>query len=147
MIAAVRPTGWDLPLFLHVLGATALFGAVSTVALLAMVGVRRPERVRLARGSFGTLLTVALPAWALMLGAGTWVNSKEDLPTKTHWVQVPVGIAGSGLLLLLLATGVAFAWTRRPYGSWQPQALGALSAVFTVALAIAWWIMTAKPVL
>jgi hypothetical protein len=49
--------------------------------------------------------------------------------------------------LLLFATGIAFAWTRRPYGSWQPQALATLSAVFTITLAIAWWIMTAKPTL
>jgi hypothetical protein len=147
VIAVIRPTGWDLPLFLHVLGATALFGAVGTVGLLAAVGLHRPERVRLARGSFGTLVAVALPAWVLMLIAGTWTRSKEHLPNATHWVQVPVGIAGGGLMLLLLAAAVAFVWTRRPYGSWQPQALATLSVVFMTALAVAWWIMTSKPAL
>ena len=37
-IALVRPDSWNLPLFLHVLGATLTFGTTATVAILAFAG-------------------------------------------------------------------------------------------------------------
>ena len=33
MLALIRPDSWNLPLFLHILGATVLFGTVATVAI------------------------------------------------------------------------------------------------------------------
>jgi len=32
MLALIRPDSWNFPLFLHILGATLLFGTVATVA-------------------------------------------------------------------------------------------------------------------
>lgn len=145
MLAAVRPQAWDLPLFLHVLGAITLFGALSTVVVVAAVAPRRPERARLAQGAFATLLLLAVPSWGLMYAAGSWAKSKEHLPDNVNWVGVPRSIADVGLVVLLLTTGIAFSWTRRPDGGWQSRALVAVSSLFIVALAFAWWVMTAKP--
>ena len=33
MLALIRPDSWNFPLFLHILGATVLFGTVATVAI------------------------------------------------------------------------------------------------------------------
>ena len=145
MLAFVRPHAWDLPLLLHIVGATMLFGALGAVALLAAVAHRRPERERLARGAFGTLLAVAVPAWVLMYTAGAWAKSKEHLPDGVNWVQLPRSIADIGFVVLILVTGIAFSWSRRPESSWHARALVVLSALYIAALGVAWWVMTAKP--
>ena len=45
VLALIRPDSWNLPLFLHVLGATLTFGATATVALLGFAGQRGdPDR-------------------------------------------------------------------------------------------------------
>ena len=44
ILATTRPDSWALPLFLHVLGAMALAGAMTAVTVLALAGLRRPER-------------------------------------------------------------------------------------------------------
>ena len=40
MLALVRPGAWNLPLFLHVLGATLAFGSIATVAIVGFAGHR-----------------------------------------------------------------------------------------------------------
>jgi uncharacterized membrane protein len=42
MLASIRPDSWNLPLFLHVLGATILFGATATIAIAASRERARP---------------------------------------------------------------------------------------------------------
>jgi hypothetical protein len=145
MLAVIRSHAVDLPLFFHVLGAIVLFGATTAAALLAWAA-RRGEHLRaLARGTFGTLLLCALPAWVVLFVFGSATKSKEHLPSGVNWVDVPMMIAAAGLLVLLAATGSALSWSRSPQGSWQPRAVGILSAGYIVALAFAWWVMTAKP--
>ena len=58
MLALIRPDSWNLPLFLHVLGATVLFGTVATVAIagFASRGARRATRELLARVAAATFL-------------------------------------------------------------------------------------------
>jgi hypothetical protein len=50
------------PLFLHVLGAMTLVGAMLAVIVLTVAAWRRPEVAALRRAAFGTLLIVAIPA-------------------------------------------------------------------------------------
>jgi hypothetical protein len=145
MLAVIRPDAWNLPLFLHVFAAIALFGATAAALTLAWAGRRPGSPSALARGAFGTLLVVALPAWALMFVFGSATKSKEHLPSGVNWVDVPAMIASVGLIVLLAATGSAFSWRRNPAGTWQPRAVAGLSAAYIVALAFAWWVMTAKP--
>jgi hypothetical protein len=145
MLATIRSHAIDVRLFFHVLGAMVLFGATVATALLALAARRGEHLQALARAAFFTLLFCALPSWVVLFAFGSATKSQEHLPSSVNWVTVPTAIAGAGLVVLLASTGAAFAWTRRPQGAWQPRAVGALAGAYLVALAVAWWIMTAKP--
>jgi hypothetical protein len=146
VIAAVRPTSWDLPLFLHVAGAMTLVGAVATSLVLAVAGVRRPDTRVLAQGAFLCLLA-ALPAWIVMRVGAAWTYSKElgAYPGQSDpgWISIGYAAADAGLLILLVALGIAYTWSRqlRP---WAPRALGAVSTVYLAFLSLAWLAMTGK---
>ncbi len=145
MLAVVRPDAWNLPLFLHILGATTLFGATLAVAVLASAAGRSAAREQLARASFGTLLLVAVPGWVALNAAGEWTKSKEALPDGVNWVEVPRAIGSVGIVAILAMTGVAFSWKRKPESGGRPRALQIVAALYIAALAVAWWVMTAKP--
>ena len=57
----------------------------------------------------------------------------------------PRTIGDIGFVVLILVTGIAFSWSRRPESSWHARALVVLSALYIAALGVAWWVMTAKP--
>ena len=90
MIAYSRPF-W--PLFLHVLGAMTLVGAILTVVIVSWVAWRRPDLVVLRRAAWTTLLVVALPSYIVMRGAGQWIYSKEGFSGKNDptWLGVGFG--------------------------------------------------------
>jgi hypothetical protein len=142
VIAFSRPF-W--PLFLHVLGAMALVGAMLAVVLVSGVAWRRPDLAVLRRAAWTTLIAVALPAFVVMRGAGQWIYSKEgfsgnDDPT---WLGVGFAVGDMGLLLLLVTIGVAFWWKR----SGKPVAgriVAGLSSVYLVLLTVAWLAMSGK---
>jgi hypothetical protein len=146
VIAAVRPTSWDLPLYLHVAGAMTLVGAASTTLVLAIAGVRRPDARVLAQGAFLCLLA-ALPAWIVMRVGAAWTYSKEFGGYPGHsdpgWVSIGYAAADAGLIILLVAVGIAYTWFRQ-LRSWAPQVLSAVTAVYLALLAVAWLAMTGK---
>jgi hypothetical protein len=133
------------PIFLHVLGAMTLVGAVFTVVILSAAGWRRRDAPILARSAFRALLIVAIPAWIVMrVGAG-WIYSKEFANSKNDptWIGVGFAAAEPGLLLLLLATGFAFWWTRAGKAVAGRIVLG-LSSVYLLLLGVAWLAMSGK---
>jgi len=134
----------DAQLFVHVLGATVLFGATGVVAVLGLAGRTTSNPLPLARATFLTLLVLVLPAWAVTVGFGTWTESKENLPDGLAWVDIGVRVTDIGLILLLVTTGIAFRWQRRPGAAWAGTAVGALATLYLVALAVAWWVMSTK---
>ena len=141
MIAAGRPF---LPLFLHILGAMVLVGAMLTVLLLAMTAWKRPLAL-LSKSAFRTLLIVAIPAWLLMRACGQWMYSEEGWSGDNDptWLGIGYLVGDLGLLVLLITTGVAFWWSR----SKKPIAgriVGGLSLVYLVLLGIAWLAMSGK---
>jgi hypothetical protein len=142
VIAFSRPF-W--PLFLHVLGAMVLVGAVLAVLVLAIAAWRRPEVEGLRRGAFWTLILLAIPSWLVMRVGAEWIHSKEfgsssDDPT---WVGIGFIVADAGLLVLLITTGVAFWWKRggRPLAG---RIVTGLASIYLVMLAIAWLAMSGK---
>jgi len=138
----VRP---EAQLFLHVLGATSLFGGVAAVAILSLAGRRRPEHGgALAAGSLIATLAAAVPGWALTVVFGSWAKSKEHLPGTVEWLRIGNGIATAGILVLLGLAGFTYAWIRRPADRRAPLALAVLSVAYLAALGVAWWVMTAK---
>jgi hypothetical protein len=145
MIAAVRPHAWDFPLFLHVLGAMVLVGAVATAALLSFAAWRRPGVSVYGRAAFWSLLAVGAPAYIAMRVGAQWTYSKEGFsgdgdPT---WIGIGFAAADVGLLLLLVTTGLAFWWKRRG----KPvvgRFVGGLASVYLILLGVAWFAMSAK---
>ena len=103
LLAFSRP---EFPLFVHVLGAMVLVGAVTTAVVAQLVpGIGSVDGDRMRRFSFRTLLLAALPAYIVMRIGAEWMYSKEfdsnsDDPT---WIGIGYITADIGALLLLIA--------------------------------------------
>jgi cytochrome bd-type quinol oxidase subunit 2 len=141
-VAAIRPDAWNLPLFLHVLGAIILAGAVAAAALAARASTTAAIPRQLA---FRTLALVALPAWVLMRVAGQWIESKEDVPGDPTWLGIGFSVADIGLPVLVVTTAIAWWAGRRPQLRWAAWTTSALAFLYLLALGVAWWAMSAKP--
>lgn len=145
ILAVVRPDSWSLPLFLHVFGATVLFGSALTIAIAGFAGrARAGHEQLLARVALRTFLFVVVPAWIVMrVGAG-WIEGKEfpDGTSEPGWVGVGF-IVSEGTGVVLLVTGI-LAWlsVRR---SRVMLAVPLLATVCVVAYGVAWVAMSGKP--
>jgi hypothetical protein len=146
MIAAIRPDSWNLPLFLHVLGATLTFGTTATVAILAFAGRSAvSERAVWLRGlAFKIGFFVLVPAWILLRIPAQVIDNKEFPHHEPGWVGVgyPVTEGGALLIILMLILG----WvSRRKQESRAAAVVPWLATLFLVALGVAWFAMSAKP--
>ena len=146
VVAAIRPDSWNFPLFLHVLGAMVLVGAV-TAAVAAQFTPAGPWDVgSLRRFSFRTLLFVAVPAWFVTTAGSEWIRSKEfgDAGDNPTWIGIGYAALDGGGLLLLIATICAGLASRKS----RPRlatASGVLGAIALAAWIVAIWAMGAKP--
>jgi quinol-cytochrome oxidoreductase complex cytochrome b subunit len=139
MLALVRPDSWNFPLFLHVLGATLLVGAVGATVIIA---TRAPAWRRLLARTMGLLV---LPAWVLMRFAGQWIDSRENIPDDPAWVGIGFGVGDAGLVLLVITALIAWWGVRRPERRWPVRAVAVISGIYLIALFVAMWAMTTKP--
>jgi hypothetical protein len=132
LLAYSRPF-W--PLFLHVLGAMLLFGAVLAGGI---AGVAKLPRATLA--ALGT----AVPAWAVTIVGAFWIESDEGLDhSNATWLGIGHGVLEPGLLVLLGALGAAYWWVR----SEKPLAgriATSLAGLYLVLLSIALLAMSGK---
>ena len=142
MLAIIRPDAWNFPLFLHVLGATALTGATA-VAFVGAVSERQWPWLRTVVAR--TLVLVVFPAWLLMRLAGQWIDSKEDIPGDPGWLGVGFLVGDAGLVLLILAMIFGAVAVRRPQRSWPIRAVAIITGIYFVALIVAMVAMTGKP--
>jgi hypothetical protein len=127
-----------------VLGAMILVGATLAAAVLAWAG---GARAAVSRATFRTLLVVAIPAYVLMRGGAQWVYSREGYNGKHDpgWIGLGLGVSDVGVIVLLLATGLAYWWARRAGAGWQGRAVALLVSLYLALLAVAWWAMSGKP--
>jgi hypothetical protein len=150
MLAAIRPHGIDLAVFVHVAGAMVLVGGVLTAATASLVGWR-DEGVALQRFAALTLFAVALPGWIVMRIGAEWAASKEhlnDLPSDPTWLGIGFTIADAGGIVLLVALvlgGIGVRRARTGGGRGLLRASGALAALMLIAYVVAVWAMGAKP--
>ena len=148
-IAVLRPHSWDFPLFLHVLGATLLFGGMVTVTVVGIAAWRRRDVAGLLTGvAFRTFLIVVIPAFVLMRVAAEWILSREKdqipgLDNKT-WVGIGFIVSDAGVLVLI-ALGILGYFSKRRGGGFTTAAFAVLSVVYLCALAVAWFAMSGKP--
>ena len=134
----------EAQLYVHVLSATVLFGAIGTVAVLGLAARRRTDQRPLARAALLTLLVLAVPAWVLTFVFGSWTKSKAHWPDGLAWIDIGFRVSDFGLIILLVSAGIAYRWTRRPDSGWPAPTIAALACVYLAGLAVAWWVMTAK---
>jgi uncharacterized membrane protein YphA (DoxX/SURF4 family) len=140
-LAAIRPDSWGLPLFLHILGAMTLVGALALV-LVALAG-------RDLRLGFRAMVFGVIPGWIVMRGAAEWIAEKEkleDIKPTPKWLDVGFSIADPMLLLIIITTvcaGIAVRRQRRG-GALRGTAL-VLTAIMLVAAFVAVWAMSTKP--
>lgn len=151
LVAAIRPDDWNFPLFLHLVGAMTLVGALLLVAV-SLAGAGRGGSVATVRLGFRGLLFAALPAWILMRVSAEWLANKENLDEDPPgWVDAGFMISDTSFLLLVAATVCAGLAARRAgregaaRGSGLSRAVVVLAAIALVAYVFAIWAMTTKP--
>ena len=146
LLAAIRPDSWNFPLFVHVLGAMLLVGAATTAVVTSLATVGVPERDRMRRFTFRSLLLVGLPAYIVMRIGAEWMYSKEfgDTDEDPAWIAIGYITADIGAVLLLIAlvtAGIA-SWKSK---SGLGKAAGLITAIALIGWIVAVWAMGAKP--
>jgi hypothetical protein len=141
VLAAIRPDDWNLALFVHLLGAMALVGA------LVLVLVALAERN--LRLGYRSLLLGVLPGWIVMRGGAQWIAEKEhvdDLDPVPSWVDIGYSVSDPMLVLIIIATVCAGLAARRQRrgGALRGTAL-VLTVIVLVAAGVAIWAMSTKP--
>ena len=153
VLAAIRPDDWNLPLLLHVAGASLLVGGLTTAVLSFLLGWRRDSET-LSRLGFWSLLAVAFPSWWLMRIGGQWIASEEGFDgsgEEPAWLGIGYVTAELGGLLLLISIILAGLGVRRmrrvdePTPSTLVRVAAVLSTLILAAYAVALWAMTVKP--
>ena len=141
VLAAIRPDDWNLPLFVHILGAMALVGA----RVLVLVALAERD-IRLG---YRSLRFGVVPGWIVMRGAAEWIAEKEkvnDIQPVPSWVDIGYSVADPMLLLIIIATVCAGLAARREQrgGALRGTAL-VLTGIMLIAAVIAIWAMSTKP--
>jgi hypothetical protein len=143
VFAITRPDAWNLPLFVHVLGAMLLVGALVVVVASSAGAARGGDgSAVLSRLSFRTLLIGALPAYIVMRAGAEWIASEEAVDDEAAWIGIGYITTDAGLLLMLIAIFLAWRSAKRGGGS---RAVLVIASVLLIAFAVAVWAMTAKP--
>ena len=150
--AAIRPDDWNIALFVHVLGAFTLIGAL-VMAASVLFAARRDGSLELTRLGYRSLLFAALPAFIVTRVGAQWVASKEGLEeADLSWIDVGYISTDGGLLVLIGATVAAGLAVRRAGradaagSSGTGLALAAWLVTFLIAVyAVVIWLMATKP--
>ena len=150
LLAVSRPTDWNFPLFVHVLGAMILVGGL--LASASLLAFARGD-TRLLRLGYWTLLAVALPGWIVMFAGANWIFSKEgwddldesEIPTwiGVGWTTALFG--GLVLIISLVVGGIGVYRTRQEKGAGLLRATLALAILLLAAYVITVWAMAGKP--
>jgi hypothetical protein len=150
LLAVSRPTEWNFPLFVHVLGAMILVGGLLTGA--STLAFARGD-ARFLRLGYWTLLAVALPGYVIMRIGAQWIYSKEgwdDLPDAAipSWIDIGYIVADAGALLVLIALilgGIGVRRLRDGKGTGLLKAAMVIAWIVLAAALVAVWAMSGKP--
>ena len=142
MLALIRPDSWNFPLFLHILGATLLFGTVATVAIVGFASRSHAGYEQLlARVAQRTYLLGIVPAYIVMRVGAQWIDTKEfPHGDEPGWVGVGFAVSDAGVIVLLIV-GILLAVRRQRV----LLAVPVLAGIYVVALGVAWVAMSGKP--
>ena len=143
-VLLLRPTEWEIPLFLHVLGAMVLVGAL-VLATTALLAASRSGEAAALRLAYRSLLIGALPAWLVMRVAAQWVLEESAFEDDEAWIGIGFGTSELSLLLLIAATVLAGLSARRRAAGGRVRAAVLLVGVVLALYVVAVWAMTTKP--
>lgn len=148
LLAIVRPDSWNLPLFLHIVGAIGLVGGLA-LAATALSSAWRAGDAAAARLGYRGLLFAAVPGWIVMRGSAQWLLDKEGLEdSEVTWIEIGF-VTSEPLLLFLIGATVlsAMAARREPArGRRLARVATVLVGVLLAAYVVTIWAMTTKPV-
>ena len=151
LLAAVRPDEWNLPLFLHVLGAMVLVGGL-LLASTVLLSAWRSGSVPLTRTGYRTMLIAVLPSWLVTRVTSQWIADEEGYKGDDDpaWIVIGYITTEPGLLLIVGATVAAGLAVRRANREGRPAGTGArvaavLASLMLVVYVFAVWAMTTKP--
>lgn len=150
--AAIRPDSWELPLFVHLLGALTLIGALA-LASAFLISASRGGSARALHRAVRSLLFGVIPAWIVLRGSAEWIASEEglrDLDEPPTWIGIGYIATDTGLLLIGVSILLGWLALRAKRAGAEGPAMTTRVATALVALLIAvnvvaLWAMTAKP--
>ncbi len=151
-IAAIRPDEWELPLYVHLIGAFALTATLVLTGTLLFSAWRSGDPAAMRRG-LRSLLFGVVPSWIVLRGSAEWLSDKEgyaDLDEPPSWIDIGYITTDLGLLLIIASGVLAWRAARKASGeaggSGTARAAGILLGVLVVLNVFAIWAMTTKPV-
>jgi hypothetical protein len=149
-VAVVRPDAWGLPLFIHVLGAMVMVGAL-VLAASYLFAAARGGSLEATNAGFRSLLYAALPAFIVMRAGAEWIADKENVKdSNATWIGIGYSVSDLGALLIIVATVASWLALRRARRDGSGSGRGAtvaawLVAVLIVLYVVAIWAMATKP--
>ena len=151
-LAAIRPDDWNLPLFLHVLGALALIGTLA-VAIALLIGAQRNRSVDTLRSALRSLTLGVIPSWIVLRGSAEWIADKEgwnEVDEPPAWIGIGYTATDLGLLLIVASSVLAWLSLRKARAgetgdSPLPRVAAGLITLLVVLNVVALWAMTTKP--
>jgi hypothetical protein len=150
--SVTRPDGWDLPLFVHILGAMVLVGGL-TLSAISLIAAWRSGSAALTKLGFMSLFYGALPGYIVMRGGAQWIAHQEHLEdSDVSWIGIGFGVSDLGFLLLIISLiigGIAVRRINRGEGgapTVSARIATGLVSLFLLASLVAVWAMTTKPI-
>src|SRR3954454_9390440 len=151
VLALVRPSAWNLPLFIHIAGAMALVASLVLASFTLKIARDRGDQPA-AQFAFRVLWRFTLPAYLVMRVGAQLILSKEKLEdSNASWIGIVFGASDVGLLLLIIGIVLAGLMAKRAKagtsvaGATQLRVASALTGVLLLAYIVAIWAMTTKP--
>jgi hypothetical protein len=152
LASLTRPDSWDLPLFVHILGAMVLVGAL-TLSAVSLIAAWRSGSAALTKLGFMSLFYGAIPGYIVMRGGAQWIAHKEGYENSdVSWIKIGFNVSDLGFVLLVVSLvigGIAVRRINRGEGgtpSISARIATGLISLFLVACLVAVWAMTTKPV-
>jgi hypothetical protein len=150
---AHRVSDWKLPLFIHILGAMVLVGAL-TLSAVSLIAAWRNGSPALTRLGMLSVFYGALPGWIVMRGGAQWIAHKEGLDSEgvdLTWLNIGFTTSDIGFVLLIVLLIIGGVAVRRINRQDSVPLLGTrfaagITAFLLIAYLVTVWAMTVKPV-
>jgi len=151
MLAAIRPSSWNLPLYIHIGGAMMLVASLVVASFAIKIARDRGDQPA-AQFAFRTLWRLTLPAYIVMRVGAQLIVDKEHLSgSKDTWIGIGFGVSDAGALLLIIGLILTGLMARRAKAGDSVAAAvplrvaSAIAGLLLLGYVVAIWAMTTKP--